>query len=135
MKQEIINEIQERTGSSLLFDEKQINEIECIAGDTLMEILEENPTEDRFNETELVSAFAQSFTFYVATSFIIGVPYQVWRITCKESYKKIKEYSKLADVTVPEAIIDLAIDKIVSKISELFPSNNTIEENNIDQKI
>jgi hypothetical protein len=132
MKQEIINEIQEKVGSSLLFDEKEINEIECIAGDSLMEVLEENPTEDRFNETELVSAFAQSFTCYIATSLIIGVPYQVWRITCKDSYKKLKDYSKLADVTVPEAIIDLAIEKIVDKINKWFPSKKEIEEKNID---
>lgn len=129
MKKEVINEIKEEVGSSLMFSDEQLNMLECLAGDSLMEVLEDNPTEDRYNETELVSFFAQSFTCYVATSLIIGVPYQLWRVTCKENYKKIKEYSKIADITVTDAIVDMAIDKIVSVIAQWIP--NKKEDNNI----
>lgn len=121
MNKNLVEEIKKSVGQSLLFSDEQINELEEISGDSLMESLEKNPLEDRFNDPDIVSNFAQSFTFYIASTFIIGVPFQVWRVTCKENFKKYKDYAKLIDGSITDAIIDLTIDKIICLISKWFP--------------
>lgn len=97
--------------------EEQIKLIEETASDAFMEYMEEHPTEDRFDAPDMVMSFGYSLgTYFAALQAIYWVPFEVWRITHKEGYKKYMEKAMKENIGIHEAILDSIIEKAIDNI-------------------
>ena len=101
---------------------EQIKEIEEVVGDTIMEYRENNPIEERFNAPELVQEFVYNFgAYFAAAQFVVWIPFQVWRKTNPNEYKKLVNICKKSDIDIPEAILDLILEKVFELFRKWLP--------------
>lgn len=101
---------------------EQIKKIEEIASDTLAEYLQEKPVEDRFNDPNLIINFGHAMGQYLAVQTLCWMPFEIWRQTHKEGFKKYSQIAKDLNITIPQAILSDVLDRTFKAIYDAIDS-------------